>query len=235
MKDLKGYAVPTARFIGDEVELTTEIVSKFIKANPTALDGLITDDLVVGHLEKNKELASSIFDRNVSNAVKTFQSNFEKEKLPALIEARYRKEHPEETPEQIQIRELTMKLETAENERKKIELGKVAKNLLTESGIVGAERFEYAVSGDDEDSIKANTKLLLADLNLFLKQNSKLAMANLGRDGEGAGDDGNDDHNSDELTKLMKELDEAKKTVGNSLKVVSLTRKIHELQQKLRA
>lgn len=229
MKNLKeDYAIPTTNFVGDDEGLTIEQIQGFVKEKPEVLSDLITDDLIVKTLETKKDLASSIFDRKVSDAVKTFENNFKDKKLPELVEERYKELHPDESEESKQIRELTAKLEQAELEKHREKMSKIALTALTESGIEGISILEPYVIGSTEEETISTVKNITSLIETIAKAEAKKGMKTIGRDD--AGDDGGDGGDSDTLKSLNEQYQKAVEA-GKTMDAIKLLSKIHKYEQ----
>jgi len=72
--------------------------------------------------EDGKKLLQSKIDSHVSKGISTYKSKFEKEELPKILDTEVKKRYPEATEEQKRLKEIELKLEHAENSRRKAEL-----------------------------------------------------------------------------------------------------------------
>lgn len=64
-------------------------------------------------------LIQSEADKMSAKAIDTFKKNFEEKEKPRLVSEEYNKKHPPETAEQKRIRELELKFENSENDKKR--------------------------------------------------------------------------------------------------------------------
>lgn len=119
----------------------------------------LTQDLVLKFLETNedgKKWLQSQKDGAVTRGLKTFEENFLKEKFPKLLDDEINKRYPAETPEQKRLKELEIKFQQVENEKKLAVLKTSLLKKATESSIPDF-LVDFAV---DEDEVKSSEKLL---------------------------------------------------------------------------
>jgi len=64
-------------------------------------------------------LIQSEADKMSAKAIDTFKKNYEEKEVPKIVAEKYNKEHPPETDSDKKIRELQLRIEASENEKKR--------------------------------------------------------------------------------------------------------------------
>jgi len=126
-------------------------VKKYLEGmNP--LVGLSTDN--VHSFVENNPVLKSYRDAHATKAMTSFEEKFKSEKLPGLILEKYNTDHPPETEEKKELRELRLRVESAEKKTLKSELTALAVTSANEVGLP-VKLVKYFI-GDDEDSTNRN-------------------------------------------------------------------------------
>ena len=81
--------------------------------------------------EDGRRLFQRLTDSTVSRAIATYTEKT----LPRLVEERYHEDHPPDTPEQTELRELRERLADAERERSRVEMTVRATNMARDMGL----------------------------------------------------------------------------------------------------
>lgn len=222
-------------FPGDD-GITLDSVKKFLKDKADDKDvkaflgtiNPITDDRVKSYLnddEDGKALAGRLFDARVTESTKKFEKNFKEEKLPGLIEAEYKKKHPEETPAEKENRALMEKVKALEEKNTRSELKAKALAIITESKLPFAKMVDNLIGKDEETTVSLITGLKSvwsAELDAAVK--AEMAKEN-GR-GPGGGGDGKPTKET-----LEKQLEEASRK-GDTLTVIKLKDQMFNMDKK---
>src|SRR5690606_34302157 len=96
-------------FVGTLNPITADNVQKFLSTD-----------------KEGKKLLGTLTDARVNDAVKAHDKKFRETELNDLIEAEYKKRHPDETEDQKELRTIKDKLEALEKKEKKLSQLKVA-------------------------------------------------------------------------------------------------------------
>lgn len=120
-----------------EPEIKLDGVKKFLKEN-----------------DEGKTYLQSIADKRVTDGIETFK----KKNLQGLVDAEYKKQHPEADPKDTEIAKLKKQFEDMQKESLKKDLTNKALKTMTEKKLP-SDLVNFIV-GADEDTTKANLKTL---------------------------------------------------------------------------
>jgi hypothetical protein len=217
--DKKYYALPKNYRVGENDEIPAEKLQKYLKENfdkvkPTLLE-VLPDEAVIEKLNSNEQLLQQVTDRRVTQAIKTFEENFKKEKLPAIIEKELKKRNPELTPEQIKIKELEEKIKQTELEAKRNKLISLALKKLSEEKVLPEGNdllveLMFQAPTYDENELETRLKILTTVIRTTAEKIAQEKFKQFGR-GEPP-EKGGELNSEEEFKKEYEELIKAGKT-----------------------
>ena len=147
----------------EEIKALTEAVTKGGDTLNNYVKGLkatepeIKLDGVKKFLEENDEgktYLQSATDKRVTEGIETFK----KKNLQSLVDAEYKKQHPDADPKDTKLVEMEKKIEQMQKEATKKDLTNKALKTMTEKKLP-ADLVNFIV-GEDEDTTKKNLKVL---------------------------------------------------------------------------
>ena len=198
-----------------EPEINVESIKTYLEENKDADDvkkyvsGInpLTEDRVKSFLtedRKGKKLFGSMSDERVNTAVQSYEEKFKTEKLPALIEEKYKKEHPDESKEQKTIRELSAKVDAQDKKLLSKEMKEIAIEVMTDLELPFTKHSDLFVSDNKENMIKK----IEAFNDTFTAEVEKVVASKLGENGRDSHKEkkGEDDP---KIKKLRAEYDKA--------------------------
>lgn len=189
-------------------------VKKLFKTKPELFpeeirgeDFEFTKETIAKLSEDNKEVQSFINSQKDSAVSKGIES-FKEKTLPGLVnekaeakaEELYKQKHPEETPEQIEIRKLREKMEKSEREKKRSDLRNLAHQTLSKKKLAELDEIAPFFVADDEETTLANIEKVASTIEGLktktIENTTKELASKYGQDFNQEpppGDDGGDD------------------------------------------
>lgn len=212
---IKSFLISELNLLAGEGGITVEGIQDYLKENKDNDDvkkfvgGMnpLTDDKVKTFLtedRKGKKLLGEMSDERVNTAVKSYEEKFTKEKLPALIEEKYKKDHPDESEEQKQIRKLTERVETQDKKLLLKEMKEIAIEVMTDLKLPFTKHSELFIT----DSKEKMVKIIEAFNDTFTAEVEKAVAKKLGENGR---DHHKEDKDTDDpkIKKLQAEYEKA--------------------------
>jgi hypothetical protein len=147
-----------------------EIVALVPEDKREAVKGEFASFVKIGSREDAEKIAAehphmkSAFDAGISRAVQSHDEKFQKDKVPALVEAEIKKRNPEKDPLRIELDTLKAEREAEKAELKREKLKALAVKLAADEGIPVDDVDRFIDADDDATtaSVKAYAKRLKA-------------------------------------------------------------------------
>lgn len=162
---INSFLISNLNLVAGEGEVNVEGIKTYLEENKdsddvkTFLAGInpINEDSAKKYLtedRKGKKLLGTMSDEKVNAAVQSYEEKFTKEKLPALIEEKYKKDHPDESEEQKQIRTLSEKVEAQDKKLLLKEMKEIAIEVMTDLELPFIKHSEMFITDNKDKMVK---------------------------------------------------------------------------------
>lgn len=165
-----------------------------IKGSGNPLENL--EESAVPELVEKTPALKAYRDSFFQNGLKKWQEN----NLDKLYQERYQKEHPDETPEQKELRELRERIDKSERQRARAEAKASVVQTLTANNL--PTDFADMLVGDTEEITNANIELVTKAIGQHVKGVKEGILKEHARPPEGGNDAGGDFYTVDEINNM---------------------------------
>jgi len=137
-----------------------ELLEEHRKVTPETLKDFLA-------ISENEKYIAPIIDRNVTRGISSYQENFDRDKLPGIIEAEIKKRFPDADPKDTALAEMQSKIDKMQKDGERKELMNLV--LKETSGKLYSGFPVASLIGGNEEETKGNIESALKSFSEYFK------------------------------------------------------------------